>query len=123
MHVQAQKGLDFFTSREFYEAHEYFERAWRETQDDSREFYRVLIHLTGGFFRLTQGRRDAAMKFFDRSHFWLKSFPSPYLGINADDLRDQLSDLRRAISQVKDSNTILETYFPPIQKIIQKRIS
>jgi len=41
MHIQAQKGLCLFTRREFYEAHEYFERAWRETQDDSREFYPI----------------------------------------------------------------------------------
>ncbi len=123
MHVLAQKGLNLFNRREFYEAHEYFEHAWRETHDDSREFYRVLIHLTGGFFRLTQGRRDAAIKFFDRAHFWLKGFPSPYFGIDTDDLRDQLSNLRRAASQIKESNTILETYFPPIQKIIQERFA
>jgi len=41
MHIQAQKGLGLFTRREFYEAHEYIERAWRETQDDSREFYPI----------------------------------------------------------------------------------
>ena len=55
-------GLEAFRKKEFYSAHEYFEDAWRKTLGTSREFYRALLHLSGGFFRLTQSRPGAAKK-------------------------------------------------------------
>lgn len=121
MHEQAQIGLKLFIQRLFFEAHEYFERAWRETQDGSREFYRALIHLSGGFFQLTQGRTDAAVKFFARARHWLSFFPNPYHNIDTDLLHEQLTALLGSADTDQTSKNILEMYFPPIRKILQER--
>ena len=121
MHTQAQKGVDLFTQREFYESHEYFERAWRETKDESKEFYRVLIHLSGGFFRLTQGRVEAARKFFARAQHWLTFFLSSAFGIDTQRLREQVTHLLHQTSLNIKSSAILETEFPPIQHLLQER--
>jgi len=120
MHKLAENGLKLFIKQDFYEAHEYFEHAWRETQDDSREFYRVLIHLCGGFFRLTQGRADAAVKFFNRARYWLDSFPSPYMGIDTAGLQEQVDSLLN-INESKTPTDTLQAYFPPIRNLLLER--
>jgi predicted metal-dependent hydrolase len=120
MHILAKKGLELFIQQEFYEAHEYFERAWRETRDDSREFYRVLIHLCGGFFRLTQGRVDAAMKFFNRAQYWLSDFSPTYRSIDVASLQEQVQGLLNH-HHGKKGVDILKATFPPIREILQER--
>lgn len=106
----AEKGLQHFNKGDFYEAHEYFETAWRQTDDPSREFYRALIHVSGGFFRLTQERPGAARKFFSHALRWLQEFPSPYLGIDTAALKAHLLEMIEAIDQNPDAESILQQY-------------
>ncbi len=121
MHPQAQEGLRQFNQGEFYKAHEYFERAWRETKDDSREFYRALLQVSGGFYRLTQGRPGAAIKFFNRSLHWLEFFPKHYQGINTDELRNQLEELIKATNENRDTVNILENFLPKIKGVFEEK--
>jgi len=107
---EAEKGLQYFNQGDFYEAHEHFETAWRQTGDPSREFYRALIHVSGGYFRLTQKRPGAAKKFFTHALRWLQEFPSPFLGINTTALEAHLQNLNEAIDQNQDSESILRQF-------------
>lgn len=111
------QGLELFNKGEFYEAHEYFEAVWRETTEDSREFYRALIQLSGGFFRLTQERPAAARKFFARALSWLQDFPNPYLGFDTTALRANLHTLIEAIDQNTESDNILKQHFHPVHPL------
>ena len=36
LHPKVPTGIDAFVQGDFYEAHVYFEDAWRETMDESR---------------------------------------------------------------------------------------
>ena len=92
-------GLGALSYRAFYTAHEYFEDAWRKTPDYSREFYRALLHISGGFFRLSQERPAAAKKFFIHALEWLAFFPSPYRGFRTDELINCLQNLTETINQ------------------------
>ena len=116
-------GLDAFNRREFFAAHEYFEDAWRKTPGDSREFYRALLHLSGGFFRLTQARPAAALKFFSHTLKWLAFFPSPYRGFITDELIDYLQKISEAIIQETPCDVILRDHFEPIRLILNMRAS
>lgn len=107
---EAENGLRLFNQGDYYEAHEHFEAAWRQTHDPSREFYRALIHVSGGFYRLTQDRPDAAKKFFTHALRWLREFPSPFLGIDTAELKVRLHQLMEAIDQNRETNTILQQY-------------
>lgn len=109
-----KRGLLAFNQREFYEAHEGFEDAWRETPGPSREFYRALIQISGGFFRLTQNRPKAAIKFFNNALKWLADFPSPYMNLDTDGVKHHL---RRIISKLEGGikpQSILDTCFQPL---------
>ena len=107
---EAEKGLLLFNQREYYEAHEYFEAAWRQTRHPSREFYRALLQVSGGFYRLTQERPEAAKKFFTHALGWLHDFPSPFLGIDTAELKMQLQKIINAIEQNHVTEKILQQY-------------
>ena len=115
---EAQKGQQLFNQGEYYEAHEHFEAAWRKTHNPSREFYRALLQVSGGFYRLTQERPEAAKKFFTHALGWLGDFPSPFLGINTAELKLQLRKIIKAIEQNQEAETILQQYMPtlPIER-------
>lgn len=93
------QGLSLFKLDEYYEAHEAFESAWRKTDDSSREFYRALIHISGGFYRLTQNRPNAAVKFFEHALKWLMLFPDTHLGFDIALLKTDLNNIIGAIEQ------------------------
>jgi hypothetical protein len=93
------QGLSLFNKDEYYEAHEAFETTWQKTQDPSREFFRALIHISGGFFRLTQNRPEAAIKFFEHALKWLMLFPDTHLGFNITLLITDLNIIIAAIEQ------------------------
>jgi predicted metal-dependent hydrolase len=90
-------GIRLLNQDQFYEAHEAFETAWRRTQDPSREFYRALLQVSGGFFRLSQGKPQAAKEFFAHALKWLALFPSPLLGFNTGILIDDIQKINNEI--------------------------
>lgn len=102
------QGLQSFNRGDYYEAHEWFEDAWRETSDQTREFFRALLHLSGGYFRLTQERPEAAQKFFERSLQWTIQFPSPYLHIDTAALKTHLEKLISALESGQEPELILK---------------
>lgn len=112
--TKVYQGLLLFNQHFFYEAHEYFEDAWRETEDESREFFRVLLQMSGGFYRLKQRRPQAAKKFFTHALSWLNGFPNPYRGINTNNLKKMLQELINAIDSNQKSDTILQNHFKPL---------
>ena len=111
---EALKGLQAFNRQAFYAAHEFFEDAWRSTPPEEREFYRALLQISGGFFRLTEDRPEAAQKFFDRALYWLAPFPSSYKKMDVDALRSWLVELLNALAEGHPSDQIVTQHFHPI---------
>ena len=112
--LDALKGLQAFNRQAFYDAHEYFEEAWRTSPLEERELYRALLQISGGFYRLSQDRPTAAHKFFERALHWLQPFPSPFKTIDVDALRCWLTELLNALAEVRSTEAILTQHFHPI---------
>jgi uncharacterized protein len=110
-------GLQCLHQGDFYEAHEYFEDAWRQTAHDSREFYRALLLISGGFFRLEQDRANAAYKFFSHTLDWLDRFPNEYLGFDLESIRNFVENLLKQIDDDTPTESILESSRPIIPDI------
>jgi uncharacterized protein len=110
LHHDVFQGIQAFNQGKFFAAHEYFEDAWRETPDDTREIYRALLHLSGGYYRLTQDRPGAARKFFARALPWIETFSSPHLGIDTAAIIGQLQILIAAIDRGNSSRTLLNEH-------------
>ena len=109
------QGLSAYNAKMFFLAHELFEDAWRKTAEDSRNFYRALLHLSGGFFRLTQNRPHAARKFFSHAIKWLDQTPKSFQGFETDDVKSRVRSLLTAIHQNNDCDQILQDMFFTIQ--------
>jgi predicted metal-dependent hydrolase len=105
-----KQGLLAFNQKSYFQAHEYFEDAWRESDDPSREFFRALLHISGGFFRLTEGKPQAAKKFFQHALKWLDDFESNYLGFDNANLKQMLEELIIEIDDRKHPEGILEQF-------------
>ena len=88
---ELKQGFVLFNQEKYYEAHEAFEIAWRKTQTPDREFYRALLQISGGFFRLNQNRSKAAKKFFSHALKWLSLFPDEHLGVDVSMLKKDLN--------------------------------
>jgi predicted metal-dependent hydrolase len=110
LHHDVFQGIQAFNQGMYYAAHEFFEDAWRDTSDNSREVYRALLHLSGGYYRLSQNRPEAARKFFIRALTWIESFSSPYMGIDTAPIIAQLKLLIDAIDHGKSSSTLLNEH-------------
>ena len=120
MNHYVREGIFLFDQKDFYASHEIFEDAWRETADESREFYRALLQISAGHFRLSQNRPAAAKKFFKKSLYWLKPFSQDHLGFKVTNLRSYLNQLINAIDQGMPSGAILEDNFQTLQSTLIK---
>ena len=85
---KVRMGLVSFRERSFYKAHEYFEEAWRETYGPKREFFRILLHISGGFFRLSEEKTHAARKFFEHALKWLTIIESAFYGFDLENSKE-----------------------------------
>lgn len=117
---KVKQGLNAFNQKSFYQAHEYFEDAWRETPDPSREFYRALLHISGGFFRLSQGKPEAASKFFQHALKWLNLFEPDHLSFDLNRLKDKLRTIICEIDNRKRPEIILAHYGSIISDITEE---
>jgi predicted metal-dependent hydrolase len=98
---EVNEGIQLLNQDQFYEAHEAFEAVWRRIQDPSREFYRALLQVSGGFFRLSQGNPQAAKKFFTLALKWLAPFPSPHVGF---DIGILIEDIQKIILEIENDH-------------------
>ena len=110
-------GLDAFNQGLYYDAHEHFENAWRNTPGEEREFFRAFLHLSGGFYRLTQNRPGAARKFFTHAEKWFIRFPDQLYGFDLGWIRNHLQHLIRSIDRNIPSELILSAQFQPIHPV------
>jgi len=108
------QGLNLFNQRKFYEAHEDFETAWRETPGDERELYRALLQISGGFFRLSQGNAHGAEKFFSRASGWLSLFPESFRGLNTAVVHAKVKAILHDLERERHPSAVLEQHFQPI---------
>ncbi len=112
--IDAQQGLILFYKEQYYDAHESFETAWRKTEAPAREFFRALLHISGGFYRLSQNRPKAAKKFFEHALKWLADFPDMHLGINTSLLKRDLRNIIVAIDRGQFELEIIKLLLHPI---------
>jgi uncharacterized protein len=86
----AIRGLEYFNSGEYFEAHEFLEAAWRAEPGPVRELYRGVLQVAVGYFHLQRGNYAGAIKMFQRSRSWLTPFPDVCQGINLARLRQDM---------------------------------
>jgi predicted metal-dependent hydrolase len=108
------QGLLRFNQRKFFEAHEDFETAWRQTPGHEREYYRALLQISGGFFRLSQGNAVGAQKFFRLASEWLAQFPPIFRGLDTSAIQANLRIILHDLERERHPSAVMEQHFRPI---------
>jgi len=107
-----QEGWERFTRRQFWHAHESWERIWLHQKDPVRSFLQGLIQLTAAYFlllgeapgpgqkRLTRplsSRFHGALRNFAKAEARLGEFPATYLDVDVAAVLQTIDHARRAL--------------------------
>ncbi len=94
----AKEGLRLFNAGEYFEAHEALELAWREETGQVRRLYQGILETAVTYLHIQRGNYVGAVKVYDRSRKWLRTWPDVCCGVNVGKLR---ADLDQVIAEVQ----------------------
>ncbi len=98
LHPAAIAGLRHFNAREFFEAHEQLETAWRAEPGPIRELYQGILQAAVAYLHIERGNFDGALKLSARSQEKLSKWPERCRGVEVARLR---ADLDSVIVEVR----------------------
>jgi predicted metal-dependent hydrolase len=94
---QVLDGLRLFNQREYFEAHEALETAWRAERDPIRELYRGILQVGVAYYKIRKRNFNGAIKLLRRACQWLAPFPSPCRGVDVEQLRQDAQRAEQAL--------------------------
>lgn len=87
LHPLALEGISLFNNREFFEAHEALELAWKEDSSPGRELYRAMLQVAVAYYHIQRGNFQGALKMFMRLRQWIDPLPDECRGVDVASLR------------------------------------
>jgi hypothetical protein len=95
---ELRRGLELMRRREFFEAHEELELAWRAAPAAERDFFQGLVHVTVAWYQAGRGRPVACASQLEKARRRL----APYVPVHRDvDLADVLAQVEAAQARVE----------------------
>jgi len=83
----AIKGLEYFNSGDYFEAHELLEDAWNEDTTVGKELYRAILQVAVAYLQIERGNYNGAQKMFLRLRQWITPLPAHCRGVDVASLR------------------------------------
>jgi predicted metal-dependent hydrolase len=96
--ADALRGLEYFNTGHYFEAHEYLEAAWKDERRAIRDLYRAVLQVAVGYYHLKRGNYTGAQKMFDRSRKYFDLLPPVCQGIRLEQLR---RDMERVEAEMR----------------------
>jgi uncharacterized protein len=93
-----REGLEAFNSNLFFEAHEFWEDVWRETQGPDRLFLQGLIQVAAAFHHYSRGNLAGMQKLLQAGLLKLDAFPQVHGELEIAPLRDAVRAWLAAIA-------------------------
>jgi predicted metal-dependent hydrolase len=97
---KAIEGLKLFNEKQFFEAHEELEDAWRDEKGNIRYLYQGVLQAAVTYFHITRGNYAGAVKLHERSIKLLKDFPDVCRGIQVGKLRNDLDNVIQELKKL-----------------------
>jgi predicted metal-dependent hydrolase len=122
LHPDAKIGINLFNQREYFNAHEALEKAWREEQGPTRNLYRGILQVAVAYFHIQRFNYLGARKMLLRCRQWLAPFPRTCLGINLEQFTEDYLKVEASLISLgeKDINLFDFSLLKPIPLITQK---
>jgi predicted metal-dependent hydrolase len=103
---RVQDGIIFFNAQRYFDAHEYWEDAWREAGGPLRLFYQGLVQAAVAMHHFSQGNKGGGRTVMVRAIEKLEQYPPRFCGIDNAGLVVQL---RRVLDEGADLYTPIIT--------------
>lgn len=117
LHPKAIEGIELFNAKDFFEAHEELETAWKEETNDIRDLYRGILQVAVTYLHITRGNYDGAVKVYGRSLKWTQGWSDVCRGINVKKFRNDAEAVMQEVERLgKDGIGNFDiSLFKPIQ--------
>jgi len=99
-----EKGIIFFNSGQYFDAHEAWEDLWRPSGGPLRLFYQGLVQAAVGMHHLSQGNLNGTRAQLAKSLEKLRQYPETFCGINNAKL---IADLEAALLELKPRSILI----------------
>jgi len=100
LHPKAIEGLKLFNKKQFFEAHEELEDAWRDEKGSIRYLYQGVLQAAVTYLHITRGNYEGAVKLYERCTKLLKDYPDTCRGIQVGKLKADLNDVIQEVQRL-----------------------
>ncbi|HYH97099.1 DUF309 domain-containing protein [Hyalangium sp.] len=94
-HECLAEGVALFNAGRWYEAHEFWEEAWRQESGARRGLLQGLIQVAAGWLKHQEGRTEGARTLFTRALERLEPLPASFEGVDVGVLVSQVRQWRQ----------------------------
>jgi hypothetical protein len=106
-------GVLLFNEGLYFECHEWLEAAWKRTAGPEKNFLHGIVQAAAAFYHYEKGNLHGARTLLGKALRRLEPYPSPYLGVDADDLKRTLTHWQAQFAQ--SSSPGPDTHRPAIR--------
>ena len=110
-------GLLAYEEKDFFEAHELWEELWSEYYLVDRTLIQGLIQLAVSFVHLGNGNLNGAKSLLNKSADKFSSFSGVHRGINIDNLKQQILEIKNEYEQLMTIDEFDRTHIPDLRKL------
>ena len=103
-----------FEEGKYFEAHEVLEGLWRETKDETREFYHGLIQLAAALVHFQKGNLKGAKELFRTASSYLKPYRPRYEGVEISKVLRDFGKFLDVWSEDPDDPSIAKKLLPRV---------
>jgi predicted metal-dependent hydrolase len=96
-------GIERFNQREYFEAHEALESAWRNAFDPNRSIYQGILQIGVGFYHLLRGNKTGAVQVLQRGLETLQDAPDRFYDYDLARLIRETQQLLNIVQRSSDS--------------------
>ena len=106
-----ERGIELFTSEEFFECHEVLEEIWTHSQQPDRWFLQALIHFAVGFHHHGRGNRNGATRQLGKGLRKIQEYLPEWDGVRTGEIA---GDVRERLDAIEAGETFAE--YPKISQ-------
>jgi uncharacterized protein len=93
-----ERGLELIRTRQFFEAHEELELAWRAADADERDFYQGLVHVSVAWYQAGRSNRRGCERQLAKAARRLAPFAPVHRGVDVADVLVQVERASRVVA-------------------------
>ena len=120
-----EKGIEYFNSGYFFEAHDTFEEIWMDERGGGVHFYQGLVQLATGFYHLRMDNLKGAESQLNKGITKLKKYKPEYQNLELTELLNQVAVCIDSIRNNQSDKKLfarIESQIPKMQRGIKENI-